>query len=200
MEPGVRPDLLCIPEIGVSVYPNNRGVEVNGMADFSRSFTEAGLSARAASIAQKARRGSTLHNFQRFQRFRRWCRTIPCSPYSALDQVADFLTEVFFRKEPKHIPYWHTGRLLEPSIIVFQIVQLCQITRFCQALLNSCSTSNLLSDPLCSLGSSNLSSNSWHLLSPPLYTSCPSSSFPRGQRSSLRWLRVNDAPIFMPSR
>ena len=82
---------------GNSPIPDSRRTEADSLADFGRSFLEAGLSKKAASIAQKARRVSTRTTYaSRFQRFRRWCRKIPCNPYSAsLGQVADFLTEVF---------------------------------------------------------------------------------------------------------
>ena len=75
--------------------------EPDSMATFIRSYTKAGLSKEAATIAGEARRSATRRTYNtRLRKYFRWCKQRKVNPYSAsIGEVGDFLTSVFKDEE-----------------------------------------------------------------------------------------------------
>ena len=80
-----------------SSSPDSSGAESDCMANFIRSYKEAGLSSEAAAIAGEVRRPSTRRTYNtRIRKYFKWCRRAAVNPHSAsLGQVCDFLTAIF---------------------------------------------------------------------------------------------------------
>ena len=90
---GPHPDRRRSP----SPSSDSSSAESDCMANFIKSYTEAGLSSEAAAIAGEARRPSTRRTYNtRIRKYFKWCRQAGINPHSAsLGQVCDFLTAVF---------------------------------------------------------------------------------------------------------
>ena len=90
---GPHPDRRRSP----SSSPDSSGTESDCIADFIRSYMEAGLSSEAAAIPGEARRPSTRRTYNtRIRKYFKWCRRAAVNPHSAsLGQVCDFFTAIF---------------------------------------------------------------------------------------------------------
>ena len=90
---GPHPDRRRSP----SPSSDSSSAESDCMANFIKSYTEAGLSSEAAAIAGEARRPSTRLTYNScIRKYFKWCRQAAINPHSAsLGQVCDFLTAVF---------------------------------------------------------------------------------------------------------
>ena len=80
-----------------STSSDSQDSEPDSMATFVKSYTQAGLSREAATIAGEARRPSTRRTYNtRLRKYYRWCRRNQVAPHSAtLGEVCEFLTWVF---------------------------------------------------------------------------------------------------------
>ena len=89
---GPHPDRRRSP----SPSSDSSSAESDCMANFIKSYTEAGLSSKAAAIAGEARRPSTRLTYNScIRKYFKWCRQAAINPHSAsLGQVCDFLTAV----------------------------------------------------------------------------------------------------------
>ena len=90
---GPHPDRRRSP----SPSSDSSSAESDCMANFIKSYTEAGLSSEAAAIAGEARRPSTRLTYNScIRKYFKWCRQAAINPHSAsLGQVCDFLTAIF---------------------------------------------------------------------------------------------------------
>ena len=92
----LRKDLIQAPE-GI-LLPRQT---LKTLAAFIRSYTQAGLSKKAAAIAGEARRSSTRRTYNtRIRKYYRWCKRHKVAPHSAsAGEVCEFLTWVFTQEE-----------------------------------------------------------------------------------------------------
>jgi hypothetical protein len=101
----LRRDLLIHPSSREREGPmaDHQDTPIDWLDNFRRSYTEAGLSRKAADLASKARRDSMRQSYNsRLRRFYKWCRCTSINPNAAsLGEIGTFLTEVFKDVEPR---------------------------------------------------------------------------------------------------